>query len=431
MLNRFAAWSATDAVCLTSVAFQDEVSDGEVGLAGAYSAEDQEITVAIDALHPYDTLFHELCHAADAATSWSAHGPFDASQVPERSVYRTRRAREQEAFARACAVGPVDVARVSAWAMACGAPDELDPRDTYVARDVFPAAPKLPWSAGLGSRASWATGWDAPPQDGFDLLADVGEAEAGVALLYRSRGDDGDYRVLLADVATGETQRVASAALCEGVEGCRPHFVRSTRGVWVEAIGESGSRWWRLEEGLEPVDLPCQAPFGAAWLDEASLWRVGLVDDSLQVTACDLATGTVDEVPLPDPPLPGGSGRAWKTVADHDGLGLRSAGGFARRTADGWAVVEAPASSEIADLWFDLDGQWALIAPPDAPLAVGLAYRRESTSSWTVTEPACRSSMAAIERRLIKASGTLVVASMGSEGGRPTWHFDPVEVALE
>jgi hypothetical protein len=144
--------------------------------------------------------------------------------------------------------------------------------------------------------------------------------------------------------------------------------------------------------------------------------------DLRHANPCDLATGTVDEVPLPDPPPPG-----------RVGSGLEDRRGSRRARAPIRGRVRAPhrASAEIADLWFDLDGQWALIAPPDAPLAVGLAYRRESTSSWTVTEPACRSSMAAIERRLIKASGTLVVASMGSEGGRPTWHFDPVEVALE
>jgi len=141
----FARWSGGPAPCVPAVRVEAQLRVAGAPADGWRDARTGALTIDAAAPDAARTALHELCHAWDAATGRPSADPaFDAlSALPAHPAYPDPTARRREAFARACARGPVETALLHATS-GCG-PDPA-PLDALRARLWVAAGPPV-WTA--------------------------------------------------------------------------------------------------------------------------------------------------------------------------------------------------------------------------------------------------------------------------------------------
>ncbi len=141
-ISDFATWTGREGVCVPGIEALDEVPDDEPGsdTVGWYQGDRSPILVQADSSSVHETVVHELCHAVDyhedLRPSWPA-GAFPPDSVEESLSYPTETVRAHEAFARACAKGPRDLAVAAALDDACGMVTGIDAGDAWLQEVVY------------------------------------------------------------------------------------------------------------------------------------------------------------------------------------------------------------------------------------------------------------------------------------------------------
>lgn len=139
----FALWTGRGGVCVPGVTLVADVpeDDPDHRKVGSYRGRHDPMLVQVSSnLTPRAITLHELCHALDynedLEESWP-EGAFRAESVAPDLDYDSVETRIHEAFARTCAVGPLDLVIATALDSQCGTLG-LDSGAGYIQTEVYP-----------------------------------------------------------------------------------------------------------------------------------------------------------------------------------------------------------------------------------------------------------------------------------------------------
>ena len=367
-LQRFAAWSDRDSVCVSSVTV---ISSPDGRTAGEYHTGTAALTVSASSDDPWSSTVHELCHAVDVAEDLAPDYPslFDPDTITNRDDYPTRRLRGSEAFARICGSGPQDIERLRVWADDCGmevTSADLDALE-LVRDEVFPLAARSTWDA-PSVETWWGEAWSLPAQDeGWTATRLLADGEQALLLSERSGG--GWMRVHVLEPWDGSESATYTFQPCGWVEDCSWDELQAEDGAWLQVNGERGDgAWWRLTaEGVEQIGSPCTAAEGAvvsggvAWRFTEREWEYS------ELGGCDLESGAQHQPP--------GLGPVWLPYGPDNLIALPYLTSGAthptvRWFGVGWAWLDSDGSTwqgEELPWYFGVgssatlpDGQWLL-----------------------------------------------------------------------
>lgn len=393
--QRFVVEAAQGAPCsVSSIAGADALEVDGAQPAGHWDGA--RVRLSHSRPQPLRLLTHELCHAWDSEHDWSARHPtvVDAlPPVPGGALYPSARARQREAFARACALRDVDLSLARALHQP-GAEAEQAVVDA-----VWPRTPRLPWRVRVAGRSR------AP------------DVDLGAALGPRSR-------ILAADAC--------GAHLCVVVADARPPTDQDRFGIAFAAVDLTSFSvsFWRPLARAQPSGWSLLGgPHGALLLETGAETR------GTWWTADDHWSGQ----PVATPPLRSeftvtGSADAAHVTVDLDPIvRLPLQGAVAREappdavqaptvTAYGsvWPVSPDPAAptEELAVLLPSGDRhtlalppvRWPLWAGPDGSV-LGVIQAPEGLVGVVSLDPARRRATVALRRESVPADATPVLAA--------------------
>lgn len=321
-IDQFAAWSARDGLCVEEVRLVEEIVS-EDDVVGQYGGA--VVQVEYGTPHPEETVFHELCHAADAQAGWvsEAWPEWFGTEEPH------------EDFARRCADGPRPVSQLEALEAACGE-DLLAGRQRLFNEEVFGAADVLEEPAA----GTLAIALDRRPIVGLPEDIDWAAYAGGTAVYQTAFARDGEgvlwVDLVQVDVATAAVRVIDGPALPDGRDA---DVFSSDAGPLLVLEGEP--RAWQVDEAagvfVEVEFAPFDDVTGGAVLDGFA-WVLGTAEGEAEPTFShvDLATGAREVRALP------AGLTEWDLSAQGRGLG-----GIARYEAEGryWLAYDVEADT--------------------------------------------------------------------------------------
>lgn len=357
-LGWFMGWSGEDQVCVAQIEVVRK--EGWEEVEGDYRFPSGRIRISADTEAPWTATWHELCHAVDADLDVSLDHPdlFDPSTIDHHLVYRSRRSRTREAFARSCDDGPRDTVLPRIWEESCGIPPRFDlERAEAVRRAVYPRAPPLPWAAPsleLTLGHPWKV---ADPGEGW-FADDLARSGDSLVILTMDSALTA-ARLQFVDPVTGQGGDPIEVPNTppEGALYSRMSLIPGDESAWLDTADGQTRALWRLSGGrVTRVTHPCPGETGARVVDGVLWLEPQEETDPLEVEGCVLETGERVRAPLL---ALEGLGTGSGGVPTHPQV--REVGG---RLALWWTGAGLT--------WLDDDGVWQRHLFPQ-PLGVALA----------------------------------------------------------
>ncbi|MES2641977.1 MAG: hypothetical protein V4850_20980 [Myxococcota bacterium] len=395
-VDQFTAWSAEGGLCVAEVRVEDIPTEEDVG--GTYRGALIRIDYAGNT-NIERTVFHELCHAADAQAGWFSETKPEWFGADE----------PHEGFAWACAEGPRSVSLLEGVEAVCDA-DLGSARQRYLNDEVFGAA-------AVESEPPTGTVVLSVDRRTIAGLSDdtSGWAYAGGTAVYQedaTRDADGvrHLDLMQVDLATATSRRVDGIEVPDGRDA---RVFASDAGPLL--VVEGDARGWQVDEASGVVVEVAFAVFHD--LDEGAVvdgaaWVLGTADAEGTPTfsRVDLATGarTVLAWPegvsswLPNPDQDGlagaarldAGGRVWLEYAPDTGVWTRAA------TPAGWIGGERMtlADGRVLATWSDQVGV-------DVFERAGLAVLDPTSGAWWLPDQPCNEDAIGLSQQLLSVGG--------------------------
>lgn len=297
-LDTFAGWTSREGVCVASIEASVVTHDDAAG-----TFDGTHIQVATDQLSR-EVVFHELCHAWDAAEGRPSHDLpdlFSADMVTDEAHYPTDALKVQEAFADACMGGPSSRAQDNFYADLCGVVPEEDPTEAWLLEhvyDTFEDTLGADYKVG-GTQVTRRPLYTLPPGE---RIVSVAVAGTSIVLLREVTSQDGTRTTSLDRVDPLTATVTDRWELPEGVDPDWQGLLGSSAEPILWSGGSAPMRAWRYVDGTPvPLALPEMGdPVGLngyVWGDTAWLvpWDMYGYSHPLAV---DLATGATDTLPM-------------------------------------------------------------------------------------------------------------------------------------